>query len=131
MRLPRRNGRGLTPFQDLRLKSCVINRAPVMMAWSMLIAERMHFSRAEALSIGTFYFDLYPCDVNSITASVYTEMNAVTKGVSLGIYKADEERGREATKDGSQPYVELIGRKYVLLDFNEVPDIITFLQNVC
>jgi len=96
----------------------------------MLIAERIHFSRAEALSIGTLYFGIYPFDINLITASVYTEMNAVTKGVSLGIYKADEERGREATKDGSQPYVELIGRKYVLLDFDEAPDLITFLQNV-
>ena len=57
-------------------------------------------------------------------------MNAVTKGVSLGIYEADEGRGREATKDGSQPYVELIGRKYVLLDFDKFPDLITFLQNV-
>ncbi len=36
----------------LKLKSCVINRAPVMMAWSMLVAEKMQFSRAEALSIG-------------------------------------------------------------------------------
>lgn len=82
-----------------------------MMAWSMFVAERMHFSRAEALSIGTFHFDPYICDFNPVTASVYTEMNAVTKGVSLGIYKSDEERGREATKNGSQPYVELIGRR--------------------
>ncbi|KDR83666.1 hypothetical protein GALMADRAFT_1338794 [Galerina marginata CBS 339.88] len=79
----------------LKGKSTVINRAPVMMAWAMLIAERMHFSREEALSI----------------ASVYTEMNAVTKGVSLGIYNEDEDRGREASKDGPQPYVELMGRR--------------------
>jgi len=42
-------------------------------------------------------------------------MNAVSKGVSLGIYRADEERGREAAKGGSQPYVDLIGRKCVLV----------------
>ena len=48
-----------------------------------------------------------------VVASVYTEMNAVSKGVSLGIYRPDEERGREAAKGGPQPYVDLIGRKYV------------------
>ncbi|KIM46110.1 hypothetical protein M413DRAFT_426129 [Hebeloma cylindrosporum] len=79
----------------LATKSAVINRAPVMMAWSLLVAERMHFSREEALSI----------------ASAYTEMNAVTKGVSLGIYHKDTERGSEAVANGSQPYVELIGRR--------------------
>ncbi|KAF8974487.1 hypothetical protein BDZ97DRAFT_1911666 [Flammula alnicola] len=79
----------------LRTKSTVINRAPIMMAWAMLVAERMHFSREEALSI----------------ASVYTEMNAITKGVSLGIYNKDKERGSDAEKGGSQPYVELMGRR--------------------
>ncbi|KAF4619664.1 hypothetical protein D9613_005009 [Agrocybe pediades] len=73
----------------------VINRAPVMMAWATLVAERMHFTRDEALSI----------------ASVYTEMNAITKGVSLGLYDKDKERGQEAAKGGSQPYVELMGRR--------------------
>jgi hypothetical protein len=46
-------------------------------------------------------------------ASVYTEMNAVTKGVSLGIYDKDKERGTEAAANGSQPYVELMGRRYI------------------
>ncbi|KAF9057638.1 hypothetical protein BJ165DRAFT_1411820 [Panaeolus papilionaceus] len=81
--------------EALKHKSVIINRAPVMMAWAMAVAERLHFSRAEALSI----------------ASVYTEMNAVTKGVSLGLYQKDTERGAEAPKDGAQPYVELIGRR--------------------
>jgi hypothetical protein len=39
-------------------------------------------------------------------------MNAVSKGLSLGIYKSDEERGREAKMGGSQPYVELMGRRW-------------------
>ncbi|PPR07041.1 hypothetical protein CVT26_005242 [Gymnopilus dilepis] len=81
--------------ETLKGKATLINRAPVMMAWAMYVAERMHFTRAEALSI----------------ASVYTEMNAVTKGVSLGIYTKEHDRGREASRDGSQPYVELIGRR--------------------
>lgn len=38
--------------QMLQKKSCVINRAPVMMAWAMVVAERLGFKRAEALSIG-------------------------------------------------------------------------------
>lgn len=42
-------------------------------------------------------------------------MNAVAKGVSLGIYDKDNDRGKEAVKDGSQPYVDLMGRRYVYL----------------
>ncbi|KAF8165272.1 hypothetical protein B0H34DRAFT_793681 [Crassisporium funariophilum] len=79
----------------LKTKFIVVNRAPVMTAWATIVAERMHFSREEALSI----------------ASVYTEMNAKSKGVSLGIYKREEERGIEAAKNGTQPYVELMGRR--------------------
>ncbi|KAF8812514.1 hypothetical protein BYT27DRAFT_7239968 [Phlegmacium glaucopus] len=79
----------------LMTKSTVINRAPVMTAWATFVAERMHFTREEALSI----------------ASVYTELNAVSKGTSLGIFKKDDDRGVEAAKDGSQPYVELMGRR--------------------
>ncbi|PPQ98513.1 hypothetical protein CVT24_004004 [Panaeolus cyanescens] len=71
----------------LRQKTVVINRAPIMMAWAMVVAERLHFSRAEALSI----------------ASVYTELNALTKGISLGLYHKDVDRGEEAPKDGAQP----------------------------
>jgi hypothetical protein len=38
----------------LKLKSAVVNRAPVMMAWACVVAERLGFSREEALSIGQF-----------------------------------------------------------------------------
>ncbi|KAJ6539423.1 hypothetical protein B0H19DRAFT_1178960 [Mycena capillaripes] len=79
----------------LKTKSTVVNRAPLMTAWSTLVAERLGFQREEALSI----------------ASVYTEMNAVSKGVSLGIYKHGTDRGAEAAKNGTQPYVELMGRR--------------------
>ncbi|KAH9006807.1 hypothetical protein EDB86DRAFT_2868408 [Lactarius hatsudake] len=64
----------------LKHKSAVVNRAPVMMAWACVVAERLGFSREEALSI----------------ASVYTEMNAISKGVSIG------------------PYVDLLGRRVPL-----------------
>jgi hypothetical protein len=33
-------------------KTVVINRAPVMMAWSCVVAEKLGFEREEALSIG-------------------------------------------------------------------------------
>jgi len=76
----------------------VINRAPLMTAWATVVAERMSFQREEALSI----------------ASVYTEMNAISKGVSLGIFKSSRNNGMEATKGGSQPYVDIMGRRVAL-----------------
>jgi hypothetical protein len=36
----------------LKVKSAVINRAPVMTAWAVIVAERLGFERQEALSIG-------------------------------------------------------------------------------
>lgn len=36
----------------LKIKSTVINRAPVMTAWATIVAERLGFGREEALSIG-------------------------------------------------------------------------------
>ena len=44
---------GLTPSsQAIKSKYTVINRAPIMMAWAFVVAERMGFQREEALSIG-------------------------------------------------------------------------------
>jgi len=51
-------GRGGPDFHEildeeaLKHKFTVVNRAPVMMAWSCVVAERLGFSRDEALSIG-------------------------------------------------------------------------------
>lgn len=36
----------------LKIKSVIVNRAPVMMAWATIVAERLGFKREEALSIG-------------------------------------------------------------------------------
>lgn len=33
-------------------KFTVVNRAPIMMAWAFVVAERLGFQREEALSIG-------------------------------------------------------------------------------
>ncbi|KAH9938184.1 uncharacterized protein B0H18DRAFT_1205469 [Fomitopsis serialis] len=79
----------------LTKKSTLVNRAPIMMAWAFVVAERLGFQREEALSI----------------ASVYTEMNAITKGVSLGIFDKSKGKGVEAAQRGSQPYVDLMGRR--------------------
>ncbi|KAI9507926.1 hypothetical protein F5148DRAFT_980691 [Russula earlei] len=81
-------------------KSALVNRAPVMMAWACVVSERLGFSREEALSI----------------ASVYTEMNAISKGVSLGIYDKKREAHFNAmhASGGTQPYVDLLGRRVPL-----------------
>ncbi|KIP10711.1 hypothetical protein PHLGIDRAFT_100851 [Phlebiopsis gigantea 11061_1 CR5-6] len=89
----------------LRSKFVVVNRAPIMMAWSFVVAERLGFQREEALSI----------------ASVYTEMNAISKGVAIGLYDEAKRNGVEANKGGAQPYVDLMGRRYVLLPLLHVP----------
>ncbi|GAA5860459.1 hypothetical protein JCM3774_000429 [Rhodotorula dairenensis] len=82
--------------EALAHKSCLVNRAPVMTAWACVVAERLGFKRQEALSI----------------AHVFTDMNAASKGVSLGIY------GPEANKievGPSQPFVDILGRKVPVL----------------
>ena len=89
-----------------------------MTAWATVVAERMGFEREEALSIGVFLTgtDCLPHRViiSHFPASVYTEMNAISKGISLGIYEASKNRGLEATKSGSQPYVDIMGRRLVI-----------------
>jgi hypothetical protein len=94
------------------------------MAWASVVAERLGFSREEALSIGSPSLHPPPpfrhmTDSNSISpcvASVYTEMNAVSKGVSLGIYDKKREAALNVaqTGGGSQPYVDLLGRRVPL-----------------
>lgn len=111
----------------LRHKSTIVNRAPVMMAWACVIAEHLGFLREEALSIGmsttppflmglfftsSFHSRYHPCPV----ASVYTEINAISKGVSLGIYNKQREADLKAAHAGgeAQPYVDLLGRRIPL-----------------
>jgi len=81
----------------LASKFVLVNRAPVMTAWATVVAERLDFKREEALSI----------------ASVYTEMNATSKGISLGVF----DRGKNADYEvgSAQPFVDLIGRRIPVL----------------
>ncbi|SCV72642.1 BQ2448_4179 [Microbotryum intermedium] len=82
--------------EALLKKSCITNRAPVMTAWATVVAERLGFRRQEALSI----------------AQVYTDMNATSKGVSLGLMK---ESALDLHIGSSQPFVDLMGRKVPVL----------------
>ncbi|KAG8218580.1 hypothetical protein J3R82DRAFT_4221 [Butyriboletus roseoflavus] len=79
----------------LKVKGTVVNRAPLMTAWATIVAERLGFEREEALSIG----------------SVYTEMNAVAKGLSLGIIDQSRKKEIEPIPGGQQPYVDLMGKR--------------------
>lgn len=87
-----------------------------MTAWSTIVAERMGFEREEALSIGILASNVILCPLNlCVLASSYTEMNAIAKGVSLGIYKDGKQKGLEAVKGGTQPYVDIMGRRYAFV----------------
>ncbi|KAH7921823.1 hypothetical protein BV22DRAFT_1071622 [Leucogyrophana mollusca] len=79
----------------LKTKSTIVNRAPLMTAWATVVAERLGFEREEALSI----------------ASVYTEMNAISKGVALNIFDQERKKELEPMPGGAQPYVDLMGRR--------------------
>jgi hypothetical protein len=120
--------------EALKHKFTVVNRAPVMMAWACVVAERLGFSRDEALSIGKLQHSLLlPSSSPNISAkktpfllactctctlqaSVYTEMNAVSKGVSLGIFDKKRESDLKAAhaEVEAQPYVDLLGRRIPL-----------------
>lgn len=43
---------------------------------------------------------------------MYTELNAVSKGISLGVFEEGKGKNMEASS-GMQPYVDLMGRRYV------------------
>jgi len=82
-----------------------------MTAWATIVAERLGFEREEALSIGTHPVGGCRLHVKRHEASVYTEMNAISKGVSLGLFDETRKKGVEPIKDSIQPYVDLLGRR--------------------
>ena len=96
----------------LRLKSTVVNRAPIMTAWATIVAERLGFEREESLSIGEWLsFELSSLMRTPLAASVYTEMNAIAKAASIGVRSPNKGEGTQEPTDGSQPYVDLMGRR--------------------
>lgn len=68
-----------------------INRAPVLTLWAVVVAERLGFDRATALTLG----------------QAVASMSAHTKGVSLGILEPKPELVRE---HGERLHVDLLGR---------------------
>lgn len=75
----------------------LINRAPVLTLWAAVVAERMGFDRAAALSLG----------------KTLAGLNAQSKGRHLGIYKPSEGIEGEAGKKrklGEEFWIELMGR---------------------
>jgi hypothetical protein len=85
-------------------ETMLINRAPVLALWATVVAERLGFSRDEALSLG----------------KAVTGLNAQSKGQRLGIYtrrekrrEKNEERGtkNEGRIGGKADAVELMGRE--------------------
>jgi hypothetical protein len=74
-------------------ETMLINRAPVLALWATVVAQRLGFSRDEALSLG----------------KAVTGLNAQAKGQRLGIYKKHEVP-RER-REGRADSVELFGRE--------------------
>jgi hypothetical protein len=76
-------------------QTVTINRAPVLALWATVVAERLGFSRDEALSLG----------------KAVTGLNAQTKGQRLGIYtKVERGKGKREQRE-ERDAVELMGRE--------------------
>jgi hypothetical protein len=73
-----------------------INRAPVLTLWAAVVAERLGFDRAEALSLGR----------------AVAGLNAQSKGRRLGVFKPHEEEPEVARDRGRGEgfLVEVCGR---------------------
>jgi hypothetical protein len=75
--------------------SLLINRAPVLALWATVVAERLGYSRDEALSLG----------------KAVTGLTAQNKGRRLGIYGQKEKGAGEKEKGlAAAETVELMGR---------------------
>jgi len=78
-------------------EAILINRAPVLTLWASVVAERLGYDRAAALSLG----------------KALAGLNAQAKGRRLGIYEPKErEAGKPAktTRPGDEIRVTLLGR---------------------
>lgn len=74
-----------------------VNRAPVLTLWAAVVAERLGFTRTEALTLGR----------------AVAGLNAYAKGKSLGIFKPSKAtlaQTRKTLPAGEPIYVELLGR---------------------
>jgi hypothetical protein len=71
----------------LRHRTTVVNRAPVMMAWACVVAERLGFSREEALSICTPSQFLRPPPSYSPLFSLSSIGKYNTSPCSIGVHR--------------------------------------------
>ncbi len=74
-----------------------INRAPVLTLWAAVVAERLGFDHAEALTLG----------------KAVAGLNAYAKGVRLGLYQPTPEavkKQRKALAEGARLGVDLLQR---------------------
>lgn len=79
-----------------------INRAPVLTLWASIVAERLGFDRATALTLG----------------QAVAGLSASAKGVSLGIIEPQPELVRERSQqldEGQELRVDLLGRAVPIL----------------
>ncbi|PWN49787.1 hypothetical protein IE53DRAFT_387968 [Violaceomyces palustris] len=76
-------------------KHVVVNRAPVMTAWTTILLERLGFDRSEALSL----------------SHCYVNYTSTMRGVSLGILPKSERDKVENSVGTNQPHFELMGVK--------------------
>ncbi len=72
-----------------------VNRAPVLTLWAAVVAERLGFGRAEALTLGR----------------AVAGLNAQAKGRALGIFTPSEARPQAAAQPSEEVRVALLGRE--------------------
>lgn len=77
-------------------KIVFINRAPVLTLWAAVVAQRLGFKEAEALTLG----------------KAVAGLNAQAKGRRLGIFKPHEEKTHKARQKehGERFLIEVCGR---------------------
>ncbi len=83
-----------------------VNRAPVLTMWAAVVAQRLGFDWAEALTLGR----------------VVAGLNAYAKGRALGIFYPRQKELKEQRKklaDGEQLHIDLLGRAVPVLQTEE------------
>ncbi|KAL9937710.1 hypothetical protein V8E36_003255 [Tilletia maclaganii] len=87
---------------QLRGRTALVNRAPVMTLWTMILLERMGFQRREALSL----------------AQCYVSTTSTARAVTLGLTSASE-RDKASTVGPRQPHFVLMGVKLPVLQLQK------------
>ena len=77
------------------VRAVTINRAPVLTLWATVVAERLGFSRDEALTLG----------------KAVAGLNAQAKGRRLGIFQQSKEQAEQAREReaGELFFIQMVG----------------------